>query len=97
MVTPDNWIIIKLPEDKGHKILAGWSGGYLHGNSWRLNSGIESYEEHDDYIDFKGYSGSIYRCFKSRETVRFNVMGVLNTLIEHGAEQIDYEDFKKIV
>ena len=39
---PDNWIIVELPNNTGYKILAGWSGGYLHGNSWRLNSGIKS-------------------------------------------------------
>ncbi|MEH6999319.1 MAG: hypothetical protein V7542_13045 [Limnobacter sp.] len=29
---------------------------------WSLNSGIRSFEIQDGYVDFHGFSGSIYRC-----------------------------------
>lgn len=62
---PDNWVIIKIKGDAPHyRVLAGWSGGYLNGSSWRLNSGITSVVEDDSYLLFKGSSGSVYRCHK---------------------------------
>lgn len=70
MQTPDKWILVKVTtEDKEvlYKILAGWYGGYTTGDSWKLNSGIESVEEFPEYYLVKGFSGSIYRCFKNSE------------------------------
>ena len=43
---PDNWVVIKLKGDDPHyRVLAGCSGGYLDGDSWRMNSGIVLAEE----------------------------------------------------
>jgi len=69
MLIPDRWVIIRItkPEETFYKVLAGASGGYLTGSSWKLNSGIKSYEETPEYYDFHGFSGSIYRCYKNRE------------------------------
>lgn len=64
--TPDRWTIIKVsvnPEDPHYRVLAGWSGGYLDGDSWRLNSGITSHEFDGDYWRFYGSSGSCYKCY----------------------------------
>ena len=49
---PDNWVVIKFTqqvksgntgygrtEKVFYKVLGGWSGGYLDGDSWRMNSG----------------------------------------------------------
>lgn len=60
---PDKWVILKIKDT--YKVFAMWSGGYLAGDSWRTNSGIESVEETDNAFLFKGYSGSIYECRKS--------------------------------
>ena len=41
--TCDNWVVIKFnTEEHGifYKVLVGTSGGYLDGDSWRMNSGI---------------------------------------------------------
>lgn len=86
--TPNNWIIIKIKhKDKVvFKVLGGWSGGYLDGNSWRLNSGIEKVVDGGDYYDFHGYSGSIYRCYKETEGVRMNIAGVLSSLKKKSEE-----------
>ena len=38
----DNWVIVKSPSetDPHYRVLVGTSGGYLDGDSWRMNSGI---------------------------------------------------------
>lgn len=42
MYTPDRFIILKYLEDNSYAILAGWSGGYLDGDSWRRSSRLKS-------------------------------------------------------
>ena len=62
---PDKWLICKLDgENTEYRVLGSWSGGYLNGDSWRLNSGITSVVETGDYLEFAGTSGSVYRCHK---------------------------------
>ena len=71
--TPDNWVVIKMDGDKPHyRVLAGWSGGYLDGNSWKMNSGIVRVETDDDYYYFYGLSGSCYSCHKESYCIRMN-------------------------
>lgn len=73
--TPDNWVMLKVRVRDGeyvHKILAGWSGGYLDGDSWRINSGVESVSRDGDYLLFHGSSGSTYRCHKKSYCLRMN-------------------------
>ena len=60
--TPDRWVVLKI--GTMYKVLAGWSGGYLDGDYWRLNSGITKVEQEGDYWLFHGNSGSIYKCHK---------------------------------
>lgn len=64
-----------------------WSGGYLHGDSWRLNSGIDKMEEDDKHYSFIGRSGSTYLCKKG--TYRINGYGgtVLGEIIEKYKEK----------
>jgi hypothetical protein len=60
---PDNWVVIKMNGDDPHyRVLAGWSGGYLDGDSWRMNSGITSVEDAGDRFNFYGSTGSCYSC-----------------------------------
>lgn len=79
---PQNWVILKLP-DNLHKIFATWSGGYLDGDRWKLNSGITKVEEDDDFYYFFGFSGSCYKCHKKKYGIT-NAFGlsILNALIE---------------
>ena len=74
MYTPDNWVIIKCNDgvDPHYRVLAGWSGGYTTGNSWRMNSGITEVNETDEYYYFKGSTGSEYRCGKQSYGLRLN-------------------------
>lgn len=42
-LTPDRWVLVKATKDNETitKVLAGWSGSYLHGDSWRLSSSVD--------------------------------------------------------
>lgn len=63
---PDFWSIIQILDAKEplYKVFACWSGSYLYGDSWKINSGIESIEETEHTFLFDGYSGSTYECAK---------------------------------
>ena len=89
---PDNWIVLRLPEDKGdggYKVLGGWSGGYLDSDHWRLNSGITRVTEDEEFYLFHGHSGSIYRCHKGNQQMRMNMCGVPGKLEEMGCQIVD--------
>lgn len=62
---PDHWMLIQIKGDDPHyRVFGSWSGGYLDGDSWRVNSGITSVKQVGDYYFFMGHSGSVYRCHK---------------------------------
>ena len=70
---PNNWVVIKMDGDDPHyRVLAGWSGGYLDGDSWRMNSGITRVEDDGDCYNFYGSSGSCYYCYKESYCIRMN-------------------------
>jgi hypothetical protein len=94
---PDNWVVIKVDEDL-YKVLAGWSGGYLDSDCWKLNSGITKVEEDGEYWLFIGNSGSVYQCHKEGYGVRMNIAGQVKQLKELGYEIMDEEtDWIKLV
>ena len=96
---PDNWVIIKLKGDTPHyRVLGGWSGGYLTGDSWRMNSGIVRVEEdtikyNEDYsthvYKFYGSSGSCYICGKNTYGLRMNNVGVWNELEKKNGDKVE--------
>ena len=53
---PDRWVILKLINNQKtiYKVLGGWFGGYLQGDSWRINSGITKVELDGDVYKFYG-------------------------------------------
>ena len=77
--TPDRWVMLKICS-KGnttYKVLAGWGGSYLHGQSWKLNSGVTKVEEDGQCYLFHGYSGSVYRCHKNSYGLTSFTTGIL--------------------
>jgi hypothetical protein len=81
--TPDKWILIKITKKDGEpflKVLAVFYGGYLQGDSWRINSGVEKEIEFDDRYEFVGYSGSKYICFKDREGMTMYMHSIYSML-----------------
>jgi hypothetical protein len=91
MYTTDNWVILKIKGDDPHyRVLAGWSGGYTTGDSWRMNSGITKVEETENSYLFYGSSGSCYKCRKSSYTLR------MNNAHQHGDKiELMYNDSRK--
>lgn len=101
MYTPDNWVIlkIKIKNDTHYRVLAGWSGSYIYGSNWRMNSGITRVESEGDFLLIYGGSGSCYRCHKDTYGLRMNNAGIYNQLKEKYAvemldENTDWEGLK---
>jgi hypothetical protein len=51
---PECWVVLRIVSIKDnnqvfYRLLSGWYGGYLHGDSWRLNSGITEVKDGGDY------------------------------------------------
>jgi hypothetical protein len=91
--TPDNWVVFKISGDDPHyKVLAGWSGGYLDADSWRINSGITSVKETATHFEFYGASGSCYKCNKHAYCLRNNNAYVWNELQEKFGSKVSLMD-----
>lgn len=71
---PDNWVVLRIEFEGNvtYKVLAGWSGGYTTGDSWKLNSGITHVTEDENFYYFYGHSGSCYQCHKEYYELRAN-------------------------
>jgi hypothetical protein len=79
--TPNHWVVLKLSHigTVTYKVLAGWSGGYLDGDSWQMNSGIIKATFDGEYYEFHGYSGSVYRCHKNSYGLSSLTSGILTS------------------
>jgi hypothetical protein len=83
--TPDCWVVVKITGNEHppvHKVFACWYGGYLDGDSWKLNSGITRAYEDGNCFMFDGSSGSTYACSKSQYGTNTYGGGVLQNMIE---------------
>lgn len=63
--TPDRWVVLNMSENENEsiqKVFAGWYGGYLGSDSWKLSSGIIEVKEDDEAFEFVNLSSSVYRC-----------------------------------
>ena len=91
---PDNWVVMKIcSEGKSFfKLIAGWSGGYLDGNSWRINSGINDIQEDDSFYYIHGNSGSLYKCLKDAQFQRMNISGIVAKMENLGAQIVDINE-----
>lgn len=71
--TPNYWQVVKVttPEQQVlYKVFATWTGGYLTGDSWKLNSGIKEVKKVDKVLEIKGYSGSLYKVYYGDQSYR---------------------------
>ena len=91
---PDCWVVIKMTnkDQTFYKILGGWSGGYLDGDSWRLNSGVERVELDNDRYMFYGSSGSVYNCHKESYGLKMSIAGIWNQMKEKYPDQVELLD-----
>jgi hypothetical protein len=99
MYRPDNWVVIKINGPHPHyRVLAGWSGGYLDGDSWRLNSGITKVQKDFNRLFFHGSSGSTYMCLEGYYGLRDNNAHIYQKLsLAHSIELMDENtDWEKV-
>ena len=85
MQTPDNWVKLRITNDKGDtkvSLLSGWSGGYLGPDVWRLSSNIVKEGQEGDYYLFTTESGTKYKCHKNSQCLRSSTSGVYSQLKE---------------
>lgn len=90
---PDHWCVIKMNYNGEviYKILGAWSSSYLHGPSWRLNSGVEKigYDSEEDMYEFVGHSGSVYKCHRDSYGMNLASMGAWNTMKEAHPDRVE--------
>lgn len=92
---PNGWVVIKITNKEGkthYRVFGCWYGGYLHGDSWRLNSGITGASREENTYSFYGSSGSEYKCHKNNYRLSGYGSGVLDTIIKNFKEK--YGDVK---
>lgn len=83
--TPDRWVIIRIntPEyGTIDKILCSWAGSYLYGSSWKLSSGMLTFEEDAESYTSKQDSGSAYILRKTSEGMSSIMSGVYHNFVE---------------
>lgn len=85
---PNRWLVVSITHDtKTHyRVFGVWGGGYLHGDSWKLNSGITKATLIDDAYHFDGSSGSVYICRKNSYGSSGYGFGVLDNMIKQATE-----------
>lgn len=86
---PDKWVGVKISSANRspiYKIFACWYGGYLNGDSWKLNSGITKVSLNDDRYHFEGASGSVYICGKNNYGTNVYGTGVLDNMIQRSSD-----------
>lgn len=86
--SPDAWVLLRLT-DKGsilNRIFAGWYGGYLGGDSWKLSSGVTKIVKVNSIYEVHNESGSIYRCHEHCERMTGYQHSVLSNWVKQAAE-----------
>ena len=56
---PDGWVLCKYKNN--YKVFCSWSGGYLHGDSWRLHSKVRTVHRDDDANYIINKDGTSYQ------------------------------------
>jgi hypothetical protein len=93
--TPDGYAVIKttVNDDTFFKVFSSWSGGYLHGDSYRLNSGISKLVVDGEFYCFHGFSGSVVEVYKDSTRISAYNSGILAKVVgQKDIELLEYED-----
>ena len=91
MERPDVWEIIKITDHVDnismYRILAGWYGGYLGSNSWKINSGIVSCKlTENGWYEFQSVSGTVYLCHRDVRRMSSLTAGIYENLRQESDE-----------
>lgn len=95
--TPHKWVILEITQhnEKTHRVLGSWYGGYLGSDSWRLSSGITGISlEKDSYV-ITNHSGSKYICHKDNKGMSTYTASVLESM-KLASDKIKIEVLEKI-
>jgi hypothetical protein len=96
---PDCWVIVEISgaETKTHhKVLAGFIGGYVHGNSWRLSSAIAKIVDRGEFYEIHNYTGSIYYCDKNTEQFNYYTQSIYQQQ-QIAAKGIEQEYYRMLI
>jgi hypothetical protein len=90
---PDAWVIVEIwgtnvEESPYHRVFAGWYGGFTHGDSWKMNSGITKILDQGTHYDVYGDSGSVYRCPKHAERMSGYMTSIYRQYTEKNCDEI---------
>lgn len=100
---PDAWVIVELSgtevKDRYHRILAGWYGGYVGTDHWKLSSGVTRIFDKETYWEIHNESGSIYNCGKACERTTALTASTFANLVTKNSDEIavhlvDFDDIK---
>lgn len=84
--TPDSWQLVHvIPKDTSadyYRILAGWSGSFMYGNSWKLSSGCEQMIDEGANWRVPQSSGSVYILRKNSEQPSMATAGILESVMK---------------
>lgn len=95
MYEPDGYAFLRI-KGEFYKVFGSWSGSYLHGDRWRVNSGITKVEKTDDGYLIHGHSGSVYKIKTESNVISAHNLFVLTEMSNHdGVEVIDLKQFLK--
>ena len=85
---PDRWVVLEFDYNGEiiKKVFAGRYGGFVDGDSWKLNSGITKVIDDVKTFTFEGYSGSSYICNKDSYGMSGYMSGIYSSWEKHIAE-----------
>lgn len=88
--TPDMWVLVKIvtDEEELYKVFGTWRGGYLSGDSWRMNSGIRSVTKRPSSFVFHGYTNSEYICYFEKYGTSMYSLAILDHYISKSSASI---------
>ena len=92
-ITPNSWVILEVnyEGEQFQKILCGWSGGYLDGDSWRMSSPIKelNIDIDSEWITAITETGSTYNLLKESQGLRMSNAGIYNRLKEEFGDMVE--------
>lgn len=88
---PDTYQFLRISSDQDTdvivKLFAVWVGGYLTGDSWKLNSGVTKIVKDVDVFHVHGHSGSVYTIFFAQPPMTSYGNEILSKILDSGVRQ----------
>lgn len=84
---PDRWVVLEMRDELNNpvkKVFAGWYGGYLGSDIWRLSSGIVAEKTNGQEFEFENVSSSVYHCHRHA----YGMSGLMSDIYESWLENL---------